>query len=222
MTAQCTNCRSPLRPGARFCTTCGTQQAAPPGGQAAPREPRPDARSGRPAGPPPSPQVQQGGTPGAAGSGSPSPRAAAGGQAEGGGVAGLARQSASWGERIWNGITVAGSAVIAGLWYWYSSLAETQPDYYTCAAIVLLPLALIVFRRPIDRALQPLQGVLGQVPPLVRLGAGLAVPFLVANYLYAQGSSNFEFMLRTVVISTVLSYVVMRAPAPQAPQGGTR
>jgi hypothetical protein len=122
------------------------------------------------------------------------------------------RQSAGWGQRIWDVITMAGCTGIAGLWYWYSGMAETAPDYKTCAATVLLPLALISFRRQIDRLLLPIQKVRNQVPPLVRLGIGLAMPFLVSNYLYARGFNQFDFMFKTVVISTLSSFVVLRNP----------
>jgi hypothetical protein len=52
-----------------------------------------------------------------------------------------------------------------------------------------------------------------RIPPLIRLGIGLAMPFLVSNYLYARGTQEFEFMFRTVLISGLASYVVLRNPS---------
>jgi hypothetical protein len=125
--------------------------------------------------------------------------------AKGGGYGGCVRP-------LWDVVTLVGASIVAGLWYYYSSLAETKPDLKSALAIVLLPLFFIVFRRFIDRLLVPLQPLRNQIPRLVRLGIGLAVPFLVANYLYSTGSSQFEYMFRTVVISTLISYVILRNP----------
>jgi hypothetical protein len=113
---------------------------------------------------------------------------------------------------LWDVVTLVGASMVAALWYYYSGLAETKPDLKSALAILLLPLLLIVFRRFIDRLLIPLQPLRNQIPRLVRLGIGLAVPFLVANYLYSKGSSQFEYMFRTVVISTLISYIILRNP----------
>jgi hypothetical protein len=133
-------------------------------------------------------------------------------------VTGLAKQAASWGQRVWDLITMGGCTGLAALWYWYSGMAETQPDRKTCAAMVLMPLVLIVFRQAIDRALVRLQPMRERIPAMVRLGIGLAMPLLVSNYLYARGSSQFDFMFKTVVISALVSYVVLRNPAVPSPQ----
>ena len=152
---------------------------------------RPDVRPG---GPPPAP---------------PSPRRPAAPPRP---AAAPPKKAARWGQRLWNVVTMAGCSTLAGAWYWYSGMAETSPDYKTCAAIVLLPLALIVFRSAIDRVLAPLQPVFGLIPRWVRLGIGLAMPFLVSNYLYARGTREFPFMFQTVVISTLVSYLILRRP----------
>jgi hypothetical protein len=115
-------------------------------------------------------------------------------------------------RRLWDVVTLVGASIVAALWYYYSGLAETKPDLKSALAIVLLPLFFIVFRRFIDRLLIPLQPLRNQIPRLVRLGIGLAVPFLVANYLYSTGSSQFEYMFRTVVVSTLISYIILRNP----------
>jgi hypothetical protein len=115
-------------------------------------------------------------------------------------------------RRLWDVVTLVVASIVAALWYYYSGLAETKPDLKSALAIVLLPLFFIVFRRFIDRLLIPLQPLRNQIPRLVRLGVGLAVPFLVANYLYSTGSSQFEYMFRTVVVSTLISYIILRNP----------
>ncbi|MBE0656072.1 MAG: hypothetical protein IH602_00195 [Bryobacteraceae bacterium] len=122
-------------------------------------------------------------------------------------------QKTPWSQRIWDILSVAGSSAMAGAWYWYSSLDPyVKPDYKTCAAMVLLPILLIVFREKIDGWLQPLQPFREKMPRMVMLGAGAATPLLVSNFLYASGSSNYPYMLRTYLISTIVSYVILRQP----------
>jgi len=123
-----------------------------------------------------------------------------------------ATKKTRWGQVVWDVVSVAGSGVMSAGWYWYSGMAETKPDYNTCAAMVLLPIALIVFRQPLDRLLRPLDSVRKKIPPMVLAGCGVAIPFLVANYLYSSGVTQFPFMFRTYVYSTLLSYIVLRTP----------
>ena len=122
-------------------------------------------------------------------------------------------QKTAWSQRIWDILSVAGSSTMAGAWYWYSSLDPyVKPDYKTCAAMVLLPILLIVFREKIDGWLQPLQPLREKMPRMVMLGVGAATPLLVSNFLYASGSANYPYMLKTYLISTLVSYVILRQP----------
>lgn len=124
-----------------------------------------------------------------------------------------------WGQRVWDVVTMVGCTGVSGAWAWYSGLAETQPDLKTCATIVLLPLGLIVFRRFIDRLLMPLKQFRERIPRLVRLGMGLGMPFLMSNYLYASGSTQFDYMFKTVLLSTLASFVILRNPlVPRLPR----
>lgn len=118
----------------------------------------------------------------------------------------------NWTQRIWDVVTIIGTSILAAVWLWYSGLADTNPDWKSSLTMVLLPLMLIIFRRWIDRLLRPLQPLRNLIPKLVRIGIGLALPFLVANYLYATGSSQFEYMFRTIVISTLTSFIILRNP----------
>ena len=122
-------------------------------------------------------------------------------------------QKTPWSQRIWDIVSVAGSSAMAGAWYWYSSLDPyNKPDYKTCAAMVLLPILLIVFREKIDGWLQPLQPLRAKMPRMVMLGVGAATPLLISNFLYASGSANYPYMLKTYLISTIVSYVILRQP----------
>jgi hypothetical protein len=121
-------------------------------------------------------------------------------------------------QMFWDVISVLGSSAMAAAWYWYSSLDKSlnQPDVKSTAAMVVLPILLIVLRKPIDRLLEPLQKVRRAIPRMVLVGVGIAIPFLVTNYLYSRGVSNYPLMLKTYLISTLLSYVVLRTPGPAA------
>jgi hypothetical protein len=135
------------------------------------------------------------------------------------------QEKTHWGQKVWDVISVAGSAVMSGVWYWYSGMAETKADYKTCAAMVVLPILLIVFRKPLDKVLRPLEPFRKKIPSMVLAGCGVAIPLLVSNYLYSRGETQFPFMFKTYVYSTVLSYIVLRTPSggrlPSGfPQGG--
>jgi hypothetical protein len=123
------------------------------------------------------------------------------------------QKKSSWGQIVWDVISVAGSAVMSAVWYWYSGMAETAPDKKTCIAMIVIPIALIVFRKPLDAALRPLEPFRSKIPPMVLAGCGVAIPFLVANYLYSRGESQFPFMFKAYVYSTILSYIVLRTPS---------
>lgn len=124
-----------------------------------------------------------------------------------------------WGQRTWDALTMLGSAAVGAAWYAYSGLAETDPDLRSALTMALLPTALVLLRRPLDRLLLPLRSLRERIPRKVRLGIGLAVPFLVSNYLYASGSDEFDFMFKSVLVSTLASYVVLRNPAVPRPRG---
>lgn len=122
-------------------------------------------------------------------------------------------QKSSWGQTVWDILSVVGSVALSAVWYWYSGMAETAPDRKTCIAMIVIPIALIVLRKPIDAALRPLEPFRSKIPPMVLAGCGVAIPFLVANYLYSRGESQFPFMFKSYVYSTLLSYIVLRTPA---------
>jgi hypothetical protein len=132
-----------------------------------------------------------------------------------------------WAQRIWDIVSIAGSAALAGVWYWYTSQDKwAGPDIRTCIAMLVIPICLIAFRKPIDRLLHPLTAFKSKLPRMVLLGVGLATPVLVSNFFYHAGSAEYGYMFRTYLFSTLLSYAVLRQPAavPQAhgfrPPGG--
>jgi hypothetical protein len=122
-----------------------------------------------------------------------------------------------WGQRLWDVFSVVGSTAMSAVWYWYSSLADTRGDIKTCSAMIILPVALILLRKPLESLLRPLEPVRSKIPPMVLAGCGVAIPFLVANYLYSTGQTQFPYMFKTYVYSTLITYVVLRSPSSGRP-----
>ena len=60
-------------------------------------------------------------------------------------------------------------------------------DKVTPFYILLLPVLIVVFRKPIDRLLLPLQKLKNQAPRLVLIGVGLATPYMLAHYYIKMG-----------------------------------
>jgi hypothetical protein len=116
---------------------------------------------------------------------------------------------------------IAGGGLAGTLWYYYSRVRvslERVDDLQGGMLIALLPVCICVLRKPLDLLLQPLQSLRQRLPPILIVVAGLAVPFLVANFMYEKtffGTRMIEFPYARAVIlvSTVLSYLVLRTPA---------
>jgi hypothetical protein len=122
-----------------------------------------------------------------------------------------------WAQRIWDVIGVAGSAALSAFWYWYTSMdTYAGADKRTCIAMLVIPISLIIFRGPIDKALAPLTTFKRNIPRMVLLGVGMATPVLVANFFYQAGSMEYGYMFRTYVFSTLLSYIILRQPGAAA------
>jgi len=83
--------------------------------------------------------------------------------------------------------------------------------------MLALPSGFILRRRPIDRLLA-LIGPLQRIPASLRLGIGLAIPFLTAFILYHQGIREYPLLRANVALGTVLSYLVVRTPRTRAQQ----
>ena len=193
----CPRCRATLRPGQKFCAECGQPMTAPaqpppPPGRDPKRVTPVQARISTPASTPPPRSAPPAVRP---------PAAAA------------ARFTA------WDLLSILGCGGVATAWYKYSSL-DTAPDIQTSVAMVALPVGIVAFRRPLDRLLAKLNPLRERIPPFMRLGIGFAMPFFVSTSLYSAGYTQFDYIFKTVVASTLLSYVVLRNPAPIPSKGG--
>jgi hypothetical protein len=131
------------------------------------------------------------------------------------------RAPAKRGGRPWQTLSVLGGLVAAAGYYYYSSLRSEQEggvDWQSAALIALVPILLSILRKPVDQLLQPFQAIRSKVPPLVLVGAGLIAPYVAAYYLYDQNVPGigrliqYEYMRVTLVVGTLLSYVILRTP----------
>jgi len=111
---------------------------------------------------------------------------------------------------------IGGVFLAAGLLIRYkSSLFETREglDLITPLLMLLLPILFVVFRKPIDAMLLPLDPLRRKIPRIVLIGMGLAVPYLVAHILYSWfNMAMYPFLRITVVLGTMVSYAILRTP----------
>jgi hypothetical protein len=113
-------------------------------------------------------------------------------------------------------IGIAVAAVVA-LWFFQSNnFLFTQReglDVITPLLMAGIPMMLVLFRRETDKMLAPLQSFRRSIPRGVLVGMGLAVPFLVAFFLYYGVNLRMYPLLRAnVLFGTLGSYVLLRNP----------
>lgn len=110
----------------------------------------------------------------------------------------------------WDFAALVGGLLSAVLWHLWARMSV--PDAVTPKVILLLPAIFILLRKPIDLLLAPLEVVKSRIPRIVTIGAGLATPYFVANYLYKTGVSNFPLAYKSIFWGSLLSYAIMRVP----------
>lgn len=111
----------------------------------------------------------------------------------------------------WDFAALAGGGLGATLWYLWSRMDVRDP--ITPQIILALPIFLILFRKPLDVLLAPLEVVKSRIPRLFLIGVGLATPYLVTNYFYTKlFISNFPLARQSIIWGTLISYVIMRVP----------
>lgn len=115
----------------------------------------------------------------------------------------------------WDAAALLGGGLGSALWYGWSAM--DVKDTVTPRYILLIPVFIIVFRKPLDALLRPLQAVKQHIPRLVLVGAGLAAPYFLAQYFYRHGVSNFPLAQKSIIWGTMLSYVIMRIPTRAHP-----
>jgi len=190
--AACVQCGRELPPGGEFCPGCGTQQTTPP--VPLPANVQSAGTANVPASPPSAPQAAPINIERLLGS-----------------VMQIVQSLSRW-----DAAALGGGALAAGLWYAWSKLDvkdTTTPKY-----IMLMPILIVVFRKPIDAILRPIQVVKQRIPRLVLIAAGLAAPYLVAHFLYDpahQYGNEWAYAQKSIIWGTIVSYLILRIPAPR-------
>ena len=120
-------------------------------------------------------------------------------------------------ERWWDLFSIGGGSIAGYLWYYYSTLDKNAvPDKSTAWLIAGIPLALVIFRRLIDRLIAPIYRIVDRfIPRVIRIGAALAVPFFLAHKLSPRftESRNYDYVRYTLLSSVVASYILIRNPS---------
>lgn len=113
----------------------------------------------------------------------------------------------------WDIAALAGGAVSAGAWYYWSTMDRSAPqDGFTHFYIMGFTAAVVFLRKPLDMLLAPLQAFKQRIPRLVLIGVALALPYFLAHYFYSQGTNNYPLMHKSIVWGTILPYVLLRIP----------
>ena len=113
----------------------------------------------------------------------------------------------------WDIAALAGGAVSAGAWYFWSTMDRSAPqDKFTHFYIMGFTAAVVFLRKPLDRLLAPIQAFKKHIPRLVLIGVALALPYFLAHFFYTQHLSNYPLMHYSIVSGTILPYILLRIP----------
>lgn len=135
----------------------------------------------------------------------------------------LAQRSQRW----FNIASIVGGGVAGTLWLLYSSIRSAREgiDVITPLIMIALPIVFAVLRGPIDRLLSVFDPIRRRIPRILLVGAGLAIPFVVAMLLYGD-QTEYPYLRLSTLWGTLASYVVLRTPRPAqgstARRGGAR
>ncbi len=112
---------------------------------------------------------------------------------------------------------LGGFVLVVGLLIRYKSgLFQSREglDLITPLLMLMLPVCIVFFRKPLDTLLLPLDPIRSKIPKVVLICVGLAVPFLVSHILYNWfNMMMYPFLRAAVVIGPRVSYAIIRTPA---------
>jgi hypothetical protein len=124
----------------------------------------------------------------------------------------LARRPQKW----WDLLSILGGVVAAAIWFLYGGLREGF-DVFSALLMIVMPVALVLFRPNFDEILIPLQPTRKKIHRALLIGLGLASPFLTAWILYnIFHISQYPLMQANIVVGTIVSYAIVRDPSPLA------
>ncbi|MFA5267007.1 MAG: hypothetical protein WC379_03475 [Methanoregula sp.] len=117
-------------------------------------------------------------------------------------------------QRWWDLLSILGGVAGAALWFVYGGLREGF-DVISAVLMIVMPAILVIFRPGIDEILLPIQPTRKQFHRVLLIGLGIASPFLTAWILYnIFHISQYPLMQANIVIGTLVSYALVRDPAP--------
>ncbi len=120
----------------------------------------------------------------------------------------LAQRPQKW----WDLLSILGGVAAAVIWFLYGGLREGF-DSISAFLMIVMPVALVIFRSNIDSILVPVQPQRKKFPRVLLIGLGLAAPFLTAWILYnIFYISQYPLMQANIIIGTLVSYVIVRDP----------
>ena len=123
------------------------------------------------------------------------------------------RQASSTREKIMPFIGLILSVSCGGLWALYTTLriGENEPvDCTTPLIMVLIPLGLGFFSKPIDQILNPLYRMRDNFPRPLLIGAAFALPFVLGIVCSSFSSSGYGAIRWTAIISILGAYILTR------------
>jgi hypothetical protein len=90
-------------------------------------------------------------------------------------------------------------------------------DIITPILMAGIPMVLVLFRPETDKMLLPFQSLRRSMPRGILVGIGVALPFLIAFFLYyVAGLSMYPLLRANVLVGTLASYALLRNPAMPA------
>lgn len=86
-------------------------------------------------------------------------------------------------------------------------------DLATPAAMIVIPMLLVFFRRETDEFLRPMHGVLKHIPKILLTLVALAIPFVLGFLLsMVFGLEEYNLLKWNVILGVLISYALLRTP----------
>jgi len=104
--------------------------------------------------------------------------------------------------------------VTAGLWFIYSSLLSSSEGWDCLTPLILasVPIALQVFKTPIDQLLLPIQPFRQRITRPVLLGAAFATPIVLGFIIGSSTSTGYGAVRFTLVAGMLITHALVHNP----------
>lgn len=104
--------------------------------------------------------------------------------------------------------------VSALVWFVYSSFMPGSEGWDCLTPLIIggLPLILLIFQKPLDNLLRPLQAIRTLTPKLVLRGAAFALPVVLGIICSQTAGTEYSGLRFSIIISMLGAYVLLRDP----------